>query len=231
MLSFCWKDCWSLALKYHKRMGRCPCRKNWVSNIRTYHSGLGSNGQEFGWFPAPLLMGCTVSLGANQAPTVQEFESQSQPPQSNLFSLLLLLLPRDCMKLKSPVNHRQALSRSHYSPAHVSSMGKINKVKIHQNKEISAKTTQFSVWSHGIRQNLWHFAGLNYTVSPYWSKPFFCLLSHSLSLVTIHFLCVTGRSVWICEEVSKLMPIFCTADYQHLQIADSVAVEPRTYDK
>ena len=72
--------------------------------------------------------------GQTQAPTVQEFESQSQPLQSNHFSLKLLLPPRDCMKFKFPVNHRQAVSRSHYSPGHISSMGKINKVKIQQKK-------------------------------------------------------------------------------------------------
>lgn len=109
--------------------------KNWVSNIPMYCLGLSSNHQEFGYFPAPLLMGCTVSLvGQTQAPTVQEFESHSQPQQSNRFSLKLLLPSRDCMKFKFPVNHRQAVSRSHYSPGQVSSMGKINKVKIQQKK-------------------------------------------------------------------------------------------------
>lgn len=63
--------------------------------------------------------------GQTQAPIVQEFESQSQPQQSNHFSLKLLLPPCDCMKFKFPVNHRQAVSRSHYFPGQVSNMGKI----------------------------------------------------------------------------------------------------------
>lgn len=133
MLSFWWKGCWSLTLRDHKWTERRPCRKNWVSNIYRYRLVLGSNHQEFGWFPAPLLLGSEPDR-QTQAPTVREFESQSQPPQSNDLSLKLLLLPRDCMKLKFPVSHRQAVSRSHYSPGHVSSMGKINKGKIQQKK-------------------------------------------------------------------------------------------------
>lgn len=190
------------------------CKVNWVLNLPTYH--LGSVAAPRAW-----MVHCTTTHGLHREPGsanrgshcpaiwVSELATTIEP-----FLLKVSSPTCECLKFKFPVNHKQAVSKIHNSPGCVVWVRKIRTKFSRRKKEnLSKKYTIFFRIS-------WHVAKfliLRRFKLPYLSK-----------LLLFFFFSFTVA----CEPVKIwAVPISCTADYQCLYLADSVAVEPSTYDK